>query len=265
MAGPSAEIAEMGESSAEPLTVDAKSAVAEPKAHGFKEVQFAWSQILCRGGKNNKPLPIQTMRVPVKGMQHHFAKLTQKEAWLCKAVTGQACPQRTSIGRTTLLDQLKARLKDAADGKGGVVDAELVYDPMNEVDGGCPPPAEKKQKRNWRKDGNKARNTCIVTDFPSKCPEMHPECTDTRSITLYVKDRAQIWLDLDDVGWAVDYMHDQNVLKGVASVPPEDTGPDGAGPAAPIRAPVTPFAEKLDASAEVPGVQSAAAEEDGTN
>ena len=210
-------------------------------------------------------MAMKTEKVMIQGTPHHFAKLAFTEAWLCKAVTGQTCPQRTSIGRTTLLDQLKARLKDAADGKGGVVDAELVYDPMNEVDGGCPPPAEKKQKRNWRKDGNKARNTCIVTDFPSKCPEMHPECTDTRSITLYVKDRAQIWLDLDDVGWAVDYMHDQNVLKGVASVLPEDTGPDGAAPAGPTIAPVTPFVEKLDASAEVLRPQAAVAAEEDSN
>ena len=62
MAGPPAEMAEGGENAAEPLTADAESAVAEPMAHGFKLVEFAWGQILCRGGKNHKPLPITILK-----------------------------------------------------------------------------------------------------------------------------------------------------------------------------------------------------------
>ena len=252
----------MGESSAEPLTVDAKSAVAEPKAHGFKEVQFAWSQILCRGGKNNKPLPITTIRVPVKGKQHHFAKLTQKEAWLCKAVTGQACPQRTSIGRTTLLSDMVTKIKEACDGRGASENADLTSDPMNEVEGGEPPPDNKRRRKNGRPPPSRVKNSCIVVDFPSKCPEMHPECTDTRSITLFVKDRTQIWLDMDDVAWAVEYLYEQNMLKGVGAVLPEDTGPQGAAPATPQHVPASDFVERID---EVPGLPAAvpAEEEEG--
>ena len=86
-----------------------------------------------------------------------------------------------------------------------------------------------------------------------------------RSITLYVKDRTQISLDIEDDAWAVEYMYEQNVLKGVAAVPPEDTGPDGAAPATPTHVPASDFAEKLDPSAQVPGVPAAVAAEEQSN
>ena len=87
---------------------------------------------------------------------------------------------------------------------------------------------------------------------------MDPGGLERRAITLYVVDRMQIWLSLNDVAWAVQHMHDQNVLKGVAAVTEEDTGPVGAAPA---YAAQTEFTETLDASAEVPCVPSAVAEE----
>ena len=73
---------------------------------------------------------------------------------------------------------------------------------------------------------SRAKNTCIVTDFPSKCLKMHPECTDdTRSITFHVVNSAQIWLAIEDVAWAVQYMYDQNLLKGVGAAPPRGHRP----------------------------------------
>ena len=88
---------------------------------------------------------------------------------------------------------------------------------------------------------------------------MDPGGLQRRDITLYVVDRMQIWLFVNDVDWAVQYMHDQNVLKGVAAVMEEDTGPAGA---APVYAAQTEFTERLDARAHVPCVPSAVAEQD---
>ena len=65
---------------------------------------------------NKKPMAMKTEKVTIQGTPHHFAKPAFTEAWLCKAVTGQTCPQRTSIGRTALLRDLAAKVKDAADG-----------------------------------------------------------------------------------------------------------------------------------------------------
>ena len=49
--------------------------------------------------------------------------------------------------------------------------------------------------------------------------------TSTRTIQLYVVDRKQVWLDLDDVEWALRFLHMQFVLKGVPVVSPDDAGP----------------------------------------
>ena len=92
-----------------------------------------------------------------------------------------------------------------------------------------------------------------------------PECMDQRPITLFVVDRSQIWLDIEDVGWAVEYMYDQNLLKGVAAVPPEDTGPAGAEPALATHVPQTDFVAKIDASLAVPGVPAAVVDKEEAN
>ena len=176
---------------------------------------------------------------------------------------GLPCPQQTSIKRTTLLRELGGRMGGAADGVGSSKDAESLGDPMNEVEDSLP--QAKKRKTNVRRPTNTVKGACIVTGLPSKCPEMHPECTETHSITFYVVDHSQIWLAIDDVAWAVQYMHNQTLLKGVTAVLPEDTGPDGAAPQIPTHIPQTDLAGKLDASAEVPGVPATVAEEEESN
>ena len=60
---------------------------------------------------------------------------------------------------------------------------------------------------------------------PAISPEEDPTSTSTRTIQLYVVDRKQVWLDLDDVEWALRVLYMQFVLKGVPVVSPDDTGP----------------------------------------
>ena len=88
---------------------------------------------------------MKTQKVTLNGNPHIFVKMAVTEAWLCKAVTGQTCPQRTSIGRTTLLQDLLNRIRSAADGD-ETMRAEGAGDPMNEVEGGPVPPPNKKKK-----------------------------------------------------------------------------------------------------------------------
>ena len=49
--------------------------------------------------------------------------------------------------------------------------------------------------------------------------------TTTRTIQLYVVDRKQVWLDIDDVEWALRFLHMQFGPKGVPVVSPDDAGP----------------------------------------
>ena len=205
---------------------------------------------------NSKPMPMRTQKIMHNDEQHIFVKLAHNEAWLCKAVTGSASPGRTSISRTTLVSDIIDRIKDAANGAETACAADTT-DPMNDIDGCLPPPRAAKKSRI-----NKVKKQCIELEFPSICPELCPRGAEMRRILLYVVDRMQVWISLNDVAWAVEYMHGQNKLKGVAAVPSEDTGPVGA---APTYTPQTEFAETLDASAEVAGAPSAVAEEGDTN
>ena len=75
--------------------------------------------------------------------------------------------------------------------------------------------------------------------MPLHAPEEKPNSTEKTKIQLYVKDRKQIWLHLDNVKWAVRYLYAQNFLKGVPMVDPASRGP-GADqpPAEPVATPV---------------------------
>ena len=60
---------------------------------------------------------------------------------------------------------------------------------------------------------------------PAVSPEEDPMSTSTRTIQLYVVDRKQVWLDIDDVEWALRFLYMQFALKGVPVVSPDDAGP----------------------------------------
>ena len=72
-----------------------------------------------------------------------------------------------------------------------------------------------------------AKGKRVVVKFPSTCPELDPNCETTRSVSLYVDNRNQIWLCIDDVDWAIRYLYGQHKLKGVDAVSPESAGPSG--------------------------------------
>ena len=58
------------------------------------------------------------------------------------------------------------------------------------------------------------------------CDEHDPEGVGgTCLVSLYIVDRQQVWIDTDNVDWAVRYLYVQNLLKGVALVDPADAGP----------------------------------------
>ena len=72
---------------------------------------------------------------------------------------------------------------------------------------------------------NKAKNRLVTVTVPAVSPEEDPMSTSTRTIQLYVVDRKQVWLDIDDVEWALRFLYMQFVLKGVPVVSPDDAGP----------------------------------------
>ena len=70
--------------------------------------------------------------------------------------------------------------------------------------------------------------------MPYECPEVDPNGTKRRNVSVYVEDRKTIWLSIDDVAWAVQYLYTQNQLKGIPMVAANDAGPGAPPPPPPL-------------------------------
>ena len=140
----------------------------------------------------------------------------------------------------------------AAEEEGGD-EQKLEYDPMEEieVDDDDNPRSRgvgyiDPNSKRARYQKNKAKNRLVTVTAPAVTPEEDPMGTSTRTIKLYVVDRKQVWLDLDDVEWALRVLYMQFVLKGVPVVSPDDAGPEAPGAQAPPEAFLTPEKRKAN-------------------
>ena len=103
-------------------------------------------------------------------------------------------------------------------------DIEIEAAPIEEAGRG------RKRTLGQAKKTNAARGKLLTVELPATCPELDPNSTEKRNVTLLIQDRKTVWLLLEDVDWAVKYLYAQNMLKGVAGVPPEDEGPQAESP-----------------------------------
>ena len=209
------------------------SAMAEDKlGKAFRPAKFEFSKVHFCGGLLKKPMPLTTKKVTVHNGEKIFVKMSASEPWLIGAVTGQK--SHGMLCRTTLLTTLHSFVEQACNGELDTRAAEEQggdeYDPMQEIEvddgthsrsrGGGEDPSKRA-----RYQKNQAKNRLLTITAPAVCPEEDPMSTSTRTIQLYVVDRKQVWLDIDDVEWALRFLYMQFVLKGVPVVSPDDAGP----------------------------------------
>ena len=180
----------------------------------------------------------------INGKCSTFAKLLATEAWLMIVTTGVQKPFHTAIGRTSLLNELRAHVCRLCDGdrEGESVSTDTGdnYDPMTEVDQGAGgsgggtdalAPARGRVAHRSRYYRNSAKHRIATLDMPARCPEEDPGCKEVRKVRLHIEDRKTIWLHIDDVEWAVKYLFVQHQLKGVPMIAEEDVGPAVVTPA----------------------------------
>ena len=145
-----------------------------------------------------------------------------------------------ALGRTLLLDLLRTCIRRKADGVDDLEDAKPIeaaddeYDPMNDIGSAsatnmlCQATLlETDVRGRTRYYKNRAKNCIVTVNVASRCPEVDPKCTQMRPLKLFITDRKTVWLSIDDVPWAVRYLYDQQHLKGVSLVAPDDAGPGG--------------------------------------
>ena len=210
----------------------ADDAATADLAKAFRPGKFEFSKVHYCGGLLKKPMPLTTKKVTVHNGEKIFVKMSASEPWLIGAVTGQKT--HGLLGRTRLLTTLHSFVEQASNGELDTRAAEEEggdeYDPMQEieVDDGTHPRARGggySDSKRARYQNNKAKNRLVTVTAPAVSPEEDPMSTSTRTIQLYVVDRKQVWLDIDDVEWALRFLYMQFALKGVPVVSPDDTGP----------------------------------------
>ena len=202
-----------------------------------------FGKIHMKGGHVAKALPMTSKTVEGPNRRNvTFVKLATTEAWLIAAVTGSSKYSSSSFGRTSLLQELRDHISKMCDGE-EVAPSSVVaavpqgddYDPMAEVELTDAPAQRSPSKavgqgnKRTRYYKNLVVGKIVPLDMPVRCPEEDPQCTELRTIRVYVENRIQLWLDLADVEWAVRYLYVQNLLKGVPLIPDESTGPGWPG------------------------------------
>jgi len=207
----------------------------------FRPVRFEYGNIHMVGGYCTKPVAMKSKTVDTaNGMTKTFVKMSAAEAWLLSSTTGSCRTSGSSFHRTSLLGDLRVHINRICDaGIGDTVDNPMESDPMLELaenpgaicvgkHGKFHATKHAKVQR-WRYRANMAKHCISTFDMPYECPEIDPTGTKLRTVTVYVQDRLQIWLSVDDVAWAVEYLYKQNSLKGIPVVAADDAGP-GAPP-----------------------------------
>ena len=86
-------------------------------------------------------------------------------------------------------------------------------------------PTKSRGAKRMRYYKNYARERIETFDMLVRCPQEDPNCSEFRKIKVYIQDRKQIWLDIQDVEWALRYLYVQHLLNGVPLVPEDSTGP----------------------------------------
>ena len=205
----------------------------------FKPVTVEFGQVHIAGGFLSKAAPVVSKRVEgLDRKQYTFVKMSSCEYWLLQATCGKGNRSMVGFSRTSLLSLLRTHIvrlcdgTDALDAIQSVVTEEGEYDPMDEINRAQTTnhttvlPADRQGRTRYYQ--NRARNCITSVNVPCRPPEIDPNCTQMRAVTLYITDRKMVWLSLDDVPWAIRYLFDQHRLKGVAVVDDDDAGPSGA-------------------------------------
>jgi len=206
----------------------------------FKPVKVEFGQVHIAGGFTSAPAPVKSKSIEGSDKrQHIFVKMAGTEGWLVSSTCGPNCGGRHSaFSRSSLLNTLRDCIVRKANGIDGLGDDAAVaavddeYDPMDEI-GSAPTRGPNtiqldvdKQGRS-RYYGNRAKNCIVTANVASRCPEIDPTCTQMRPVKMYIVDRKTVWLAMDDVAWAIRYIHEQVHLKGVPVVADNDAGPGG--------------------------------------
>ena len=215
----------------------------------FVPLRVCEEYVLVTGGYSRHPEPalFRTKMAPAQGGVEKliFLKVQAREPWLIAGAAGSKHVSQGLSGRTTMVEELRAKLEEACNGDptlsdnircgGGAAASSSTADPMAQVaeDEVLTTEAVKKvAARRTRWFTNNCKNKVLEVTMPERAPQTGID-EGTRKARLYCEDRKTVWLCTKDADWALKYLRDQLQCKGVHWVAPGDRGP-GAGPPPPV-------------------------------
>jgi hypothetical protein len=54
--------------------------------------------------------------------------------------------------------------------------------------------------------------------MPREAPEKNPACAETYEVRVWLANQMAVWIHIEDLPWAVAFMHDQYTVGGVSAV-----------------------------------------------
>ena len=187
-----------------------------------KPVKIEVGQVHIAGGFTTTPAAVKSKTIEGSDeKQHIFVGMGKNKRWLLASKCGPNCGRRGSaFPRSSLVDTLRDCMIRKANGIDDIGEDAAVAavdddcDPVDEI-GSAPkrgPNAiglDTDRQGRARYSWNRLTNCIATVNVASRCPEIDPTCTQMRPVKLYINDRRTVWLSIDDVPWAIRYLHDQ--------------------------------------------------------
>lgn len=196
----------------------------------FSAVEFK-KETTVKGGLLSKPCTLPTLAVAIGEVSMEFVNLSKRQDWLCKMVTGQGSWQRP-LNRVKLIETLLRKMRsalsvegedDGAVGSDGEENVSAIDDPMASL--AFEDDEMLKQKDNpskLRRHKKTKKNVLLRLRMPREAPEKNPACAQTYEVRVWPANLNSVYICIEDLPWAVAFMHDQYSLGGVSTVVDEE-------------------------------------------
>ena len=170
-----------------------------------------------KGGLNCKACVLETMEVATGTSVRHMCRVNKNDSWLLKCSAGREA-RKGVLKRSKVLETLKKKLGGIGDSV--VTDSispasEEGHDPMrnlDDLDEGAAERSPKKPKYQKKRLSNRVQKI----EMPIRPPESGDSAVaGQRQVHVLARGTNQIWIDVEDIPWLINYVAAEVALGGV--------------------------------------------------
>jgi hypothetical protein len=111
-------------------------------------------------------------------------------------------------------------------GADGEDDVSKIGDPMANLAFDDIELIQPKEKQKKQKKVSTKKNVLLRVQMPEEPPEKNPACKQTHEVRIWIANPKAVWISIEDLPWAIAFMHDQYTLGGVSTVVDEEVAPE---------------------------------------